>query len=593
MDNNDKLQNEYENIEDASPIFFDDIHEEDEAPAHSAERDLSEAPASPSVDTANDAFVLPAEGKISNEAPTQPSDEKNPKAAKKKNPGRTAYLIFVLFLVLAIAGGLFWVWKQCAEYQKASAATLVGEAGKELSEATGLELESSLIPTVNDAGEYEYVLKSEGKPVAKVTLEKTKSGIMGLALFEKKDVQSLVKYKVIMPEDCVLSVTNQTIDYMSTAEDYVFPATQKLKKSGFSVETYKKIDVNWVYDESQLEVSRNGEVLPLIQLDKDTFFAANYYKDYERQTIRERAAELSNKYALFMSNDYSYWDLDPYIIPGSPLKDVLSGMDMTWFGYHYYTEVKDLVMSEPINVGDRYAMINLSFNYDVIRWDGTDRSPIELCLILHLEDDGYWRLADLENNIQVEQDMSSQAAWINPYSMPNGNYPYQIRVNRSLNCVTVYTQDDYGEYTVPVKAMICSTGREGHETPVDTYNMEWRADWCYMVDGSWGRYAINLRYDGYMFHTICYYSNSVDNIMRDEYNLLGDYASLGCIRLQTIDCKWLYDNCVDGTQVIVYEDPSSPGPLGKPARAVDFISETDDCGWDPTDPRPDNPWRNR
>ena len=69
MDNNDKLQNEYENIEDASPIFFDDIHEEDEAPAHSAEKDLSEAPASPSVETANDAFVPLAEEKVSNAEP--------------------------------------------------------------------------------------------------------------------------------------------------------------------------------------------------------------------------------------------------------------------------------------------------------------------------------------------------------------------------------------------------------------------------------------------------------------------------------------------------------------------------------------------
>ena len=558
MDTEERYTNEYEGAADASVI--------------------------PGLLPEEDATFIPGLG---------PEEEEPKKEKKKKRPARTAYLIFVLVLIAAIVFGLIWVWKQCEEYQKCSAATLVGEAGKKLSEDTGLELESSLIPSIGDDGLYNYVLKAEGKPVAKVSLNKIKSGIMGLALFETKEVSSLVHYKVIMPEDCVLDVKNQTVDYMSTAEDYILPATEKLGRAGFGFRTYKKVDVSWVYDESQLLVTRDGEELPLIALGDDTFLAADYYKGYTRQTIRERAAELSNKYALFMSNDYSYWDLDPYIISGSPLKDVLSGMDMTWFGYHDYTEVNDLYMSEPVVVGDRFAMINLAFNYDVVRWDGTDRSPISLCLILYLCDDGVWRLADLENNTQIEMEMTPQMAWINPYSYPYGMYPYQIRVNRSLNCVTVYTLDSNAEYTVPVKAMICSTGREGHETPVYTYSMEWRADWCYMVDGSWGRYAINLRSDGYMFHTVCYYGNSRDSLMAYEYNALGDYASLGCIRLQAIDCLWLYNNCVDGTTVIVYEDPSSPGPLGKPSKEVEYISEEDDCGWDPTDPSPNNPWRLR
>ena len=149
--------------------------------------------------------------------------EKIPETAaaekKKVRPARIAYLVFVLLLIAAMAWGLVWIWNACSEYQKNSAATLVGEAGRQLSEETGLELESSLIPAVSEEGYYEYVLKSEGKPVAKVTLNKVKSGIMGLALFETKEVSSLVHYKVVMPDDCVLDVRNQNIDYMSAAED--------------------------------------------------------------------------------------------------------------------------------------------------------------------------------------------------------------------------------------------------------------------------------------------------------------------------------------------------------------------------------------
>ena len=69
--------------------------------------------------------------------------------------------------------------------------------------------------------------------------------------------------------------------------------------------------------------------------------------------------------------------------------------------------------------------------------------------------------------------------------------------------------------------------------------------------------------------------------------MLGSAASRGCVRLQTEDAKWIYDNCAAGTRVTIY-DSDDPGPLGKPERLVDAVPE--DCGWDPTDPRPENPW---
>ena len=38
-------------------------------------------------------------------------------------------------------------------------------------------------------------------------------------------------------------------------------------------------------------------------------------------------------------------------------------------------------------------------------------------------------------------------------------YPYWIKVNYTANTVTIYKKDDSGNYTIPVKAMVCSTGR--------------------------------------------------------------------------------------------------------------------------------------
>lgn len=55
--------------------------------------------------------------------------------------------------------------------------------------------------------------------------------------------------------------------------------------------------------------------------------------------------------------------------------------------------------------------------------------------------------------------------------------PYYIKVNYGANTVTIYKKDSKGKYTVPVKAMICSTGTstptEGVYPITDKYT--WRA----------------------------------------------------------------------------------------------------------------------
>ena len=51
----------------------------------------------------------------------------------------------------------------------------------------------------------------------------------------------------------------------------------------------------------------------------------------------------------------------------------------------------------------------------------------------------------------------------------------------------------------------------------------------------------------------------------EQFNLLGEAASLGCVRLTCADAKWIYENCKAGTEVVVYDDKENPGPLGKPA----------------------------
>ena len=171
----------------------------------------------------------------------------------------------------------------------------------------------------------------------------------------------------------------------------------------------------------------------------------------------------------------------------------------------------------------------------------------------------------------------------------NNGSPYYILVNRKANCVTVYGLDPEGYYSIPVRAMTASAGRPGLDTPAGTFTISNRAAWMYMADGSYGQYATRF-YGAILFHSVCYRRKDPSTLMTHEYNDLGGFASMGCVRLQTADAKWIYDNCPPGTKVTIY-DAEDPGPLGKPEALLPRISEEQDNGWDPTDPREDNPWK--
>ena len=182
----------------------------------------------------------------------------------------------------------------------------------------------------------------------------------------------------------------------------------------------------------------------------------------------------------------------------------------------------------------------------------------------------------------------TQSQTIRAAAAPADNRPnYTIYVNRALNCVTVYTPDEQGN-PVPVKSMVCSCGRKGHGTPRGKFRTSDYYDWRQMIDGSYGRYAVRFN-KKILFHSVPYTRRSPDTLEWDQYNLLGQSASLGCVRLSVADAKWIYDNCKPGTEVIVYADEENAGALGKPANRV-IDPNAPERGWDPTDASDGNPW---
>lgn len=169
----------------------------------------------------------------------------------------------------------------------------------------------------------------------------------------------------------------------------------------------------------------------------------------------------------------------------------------------------------------------------------------------------------------------------------NKKNPYSIYVNRKQNCVTVYTYDENGDYTVPIRAMVCSCGKN-NGTIIGTYGIYFKREWHSLFDNVYGQYVSGISGD-YLFHSVPYYTKSSDDLEVEEFNKLGSNASLGCVRLSVSDTKWIYDNCAKNTEVKIYDD-DNPGPLGKP----ETIKITDlKCGWDPTDDNKSNPYYNK
>lgn len=165
-------------------------------------------------------------------------------------------------------------------------------------------------------------------------------------------------------------------------------------------------------------------------------------------------------------------------------------------------------------------------------------------------------------------------------------FPYYIKVNRRQNCITVYTSDENGEYTVPYKAMICSTGLY-NATPRGTFHLSTKYLWRELYGKVYGQYATRIT-GGVLFHSVPYYKKSKSALCTEKYNKLGQQASMGCVRLTVEDAKWIADNCPSGTTVEIYED-DDPGPLGKP-EAAHIDTDSPNKGWDPTDPDVENPW---
>lgn len=135
---------------------------------------------------------------------------------------------------------------------------------------------------------------------------------------------------------------------------------------------------------------------------------------------------------------------------------------------------------------------------------------------------------------------------------------YKIIVDKYYQVVMVYKADSNGEYTIPVRYMLCTTGASGSPTPSGTFNMK-----SYRV-----RYALFNNTDVYgqywslitgriYFHSILYSNKDASTYTESSYNNLGKHVSHGCVRLSVPDARWIWYNAAPGTCVVIRDGSSS------------------------------------
>ena len=148
--------------------------------------------------------------------------------------------------------------------------------------------------------------------------------------------------------------------------------------------------------------------------------------------------------------------------------------------------------------------------------------------------------------------------------------PFHITVDVTNQVVTVYSRDAEGEYTVVVRQMICSSGTKKNPSSVGDFILNGRkARWCFFP--KWGDYAQYWTQitSEIAFHSVIYARVDTKSLSIKSYNMLGQRASHGCIRLLVSDAKWIYDNVGKGTVVTIRDDlPADPelkASVAKPA----------------------------
>lgn len=318
------------------------------------------------------------------------------------------YFLFILILLAACGTGFKRVWTQCEEYQQSSADTLVDAALKSENDKTGLELECSMIPVVREDGISVYTFVHGDEDVAEVKIATVSKGIFGLAMCRQEGVEYIGKCRVVAPKDCVIDA-GEGSKISCTEEEIIFCGMDDLqgKLKNTQIPVYTAYEIAGFPSMSSVKLNLAGVPLSLIPQEDGSYIAFELITGDEAAAMNDRAAELLEKYSFFFGNDITWDNLEKHVCENVPLGDKLQALDTFWFTKHTKSYMENIMLSDPVRLSPEFVMIDTASTYTVVKKsDGLPSSySADLCLVLHLDRDGVWRLAELGSTVRYNNDL--------------------------------------------------------------------------------------------------------------------------------------------------------------------------------------------
>ena len=153
--------------------------------------------------------------------------------------------------------------------------------------------------------------------------------------------------------------------------------------------------------------------------------------------------------------------------------------------------------------------------------------------------------------MSFEELVGDNGIYEKPTGWPDADTYYTV-VDIRHQVVMVYEKDASGEYTVPVRYMVCTSGANRSGTPCGTFRTgEHRVRFGYFSGtGVFGQYWTNITGRIY-FHTLLYGDRDASTYTTSSYKLLGKRGSHGCVRLLVPDARWIYYHLAPGSVVTV------------------------------------------
>ena len=149
-------------------------------------------------------------------------------------------------------------------------------------------------------------------------------------------------------------------------------------------------------------------------------------------------------------------------------------------------------------------------------------------------------------------DAETQQVLFSAKALPGEEYVFPYKLVVDISDQRVYVGQWTGDqYEGPIYTFECATGKKDTPTPLGTYQAGGKAggEWYYFKDfNCYAKWAYQI-VGGILFH-----SNTVSKPKGKPSNGgLGHRASHGCVRMKVEEVKWIYDNCPEGTTVVIQE----------------------------------------